>query len=309
MRLNQKEKEFCEDLLFFKSIAACKNYLKLYLDLFVSLMLRHKQLYNNVIEEDANILLQMYFSRLLNISYLFNGVTYSTETIVLNNIIDPTVLFSEVRCLYESLCVFELIYVVPNSHQKQELIYQLFNIAGLNERQQFNFSGENEKSKLLEENNELISLIDKVKSSEIYECFDDNNKKKIDNNIKNGKFRIYIDYDYNIEKVDWDSARQYFGMNVHFFDDMYRFFSLHCHPSAISIKQFKMSFEKENPEFINLSKTAIRFAICLSSIFVADFIRKFPEVKSVFDDLKPYEQMLIDKYNSIIRGKKYEVFL
>lgn len=112
----------------------------------------------------------------------------------------------------------------------------------------------------------------------------------------------------HIVKADWDDSRQYFAMNVPLFDDMYRFFSLHAHPSSIAIRQFEGAFQKENLEFVNLAKTAVRFTVAISSIFIADYIRSYPNTRFTYNVLLPYQQMLIDLYNSLCRGMEYAIY-
>lgn len=310
MRLKQSEKDFCEELLHFKSLNACSDYLRIQLDLLFNMVSNHHcDLVCIQADADARIMLQMYFSRLLNFAHLLNGTGFHGVEGVLNVVIDPSVLFTEVRGLYESLCVFELVYVVPDTDEKKILMHQLFTIAGLHERQQMHISSEEGKKFLEEEKKELDWWTNELKTSCIYRQMGAACKQKVDNNMSNGKFRIYIGENNTVVKTEWDDARKYFGMDVPAFDDMYRFFSLHAHPSSIAIRQFEGAFQQQKPAFVDLAKTAVQFAVTITSIFIADYLKKYPAVKSEYDKLKPYEQMLIDAYNGITRGKDYAIFV
>lgn len=309
MNLSAGEHIYYNDLLYLKSLDSCRGYLDLLLDLLFDIIAQHhRDPIRDQIEADARIYVQLYFCRLLNIRKLLDDSSFDGRNVSLNSIIDPSVLYTEVRGLFETLSVFELVWVVPDTFEKRWLMHQLFTIAGLHERQKFNIHTETLKQNQLQENAEMEQLIEGVKRSNIYLSLDKQNKEKIDNNIKNGKFRIYLNDLSNIAKVDWDDSRQYFGMNVPLFDNMYRYFSLHVHPSSIAIRQFRDAFQTENPEFINLAITAARFAVAISSIFIADYIKNYPKTRLTYDSFLPYQQQLIDYYNSLCRGKKYAIF-
>ena len=309
MRLNAVEYNYCNDLLQFKSLDSCRKYLDLLLELLFDIIgQHHKDPVSDQMEADARIYVQLYFSRLLNFRTLLDGVSFKGKNGALNPIIDPSVLFTETRGLFESLSVFELVWVVPNSFEKRWLMHKLFTIAGMHERQEFSIYNDTLKQVLLQERVNMERLIGGVKQSGIYLSLDKQNREKIDNNIRSGKFRIYLNDLSHITKADWDDSRQYFGMDISLFDDMYRFFSLHAHPSSIAIWQFEDAFQKENPEFVNLAKTAVRFAVAISSIFIADYIKSYPDTRSTYNVLLPYQKMLVDRYNSLCRGKKYAIF-
>ena len=310
MKLKQSEKDYCERLLYFKTINDCHEYLQIQLELLFSTIAQHHQdSIANQAEADARIFLQSYSCRLLNFNHILKGVSFDSGGIKLNTIIDPSVLFTEVRGLFESLCVFELVFCVPDTPEKQDLIYKLFSIAGKYERQQMHISDGELKKALEVEKTEMEKQIAEVKSSVIYQSLDAKNKQKVDNNISNGKFRIYIDENNNIVGTKWDDCRKYFGMDKPIYDDMYRYFSLHSHPSIIAIRQFEMAFQRKNPEFVKLAKLAVRYAVSITSIFIADYLKKYPNSKSNFDILPPYKQMLIDYYNCLTRGEEYALFI
>lgn len=310
MTLSVEQKHYCEDLLYFKSLNSGYEYLRLQLELLFDMIGQHHKdpIEGGQAEADARMCLQMYFSRLLNFSSVLRGVSFARKNRHLNTIIDPSVLFTETRGLFESLSVFELVFVIPNTKEKSVLMHQLFTIAGLQERQQMHITNKEFTSRLSQEKKELDMLINDVRNSSLYSSLDAKNKKKIDECIKRRQFRIYIDDQTDIVDVGWDKSREYYGLESPLFDDMYRYFSLHAHPSVIAIRQFAFAFQKDTMEFVNLANTAVHFAVAISSVFIADYIRKYPNVQSTFDALCPYQQMLIDYYNRLIRGEQYAIF-
>ncbi len=77
-------------------------------------------------QADTRTLFQMMFSKALNVKLLLNGIEYDDGESRLKNIIDPTILYTVIRNMYEALCAFELINIIPNTDEKRIVIYHLF---------------------------------------------------------------------------------------------------------------------------------------------------------------------------------------
>lgn len=51
---------------------------------------------------------------------MLKGIEYDDGESKLNNIIDPTLLFTLVRNVFETLCAFELVNIIPDTDNKKQ---------------------------------------------------------------------------------------------------------------------------------------------------------------------------------------------
>lgn len=159
----------CMPLMKLETIDACRKMLDKYCSCFFEIILKHH--YDHVstqAQADTRTLFQMMFSKALNVQLLLNGIEYDNGKSRLKNIIDPTVLYTLVRNMYEALCAFELVNIIPDTDDKRTIVYHLFKISGLKYRQRF-FTSENMTPERLElcntENQEINESIDIIRKN------------------------------------------------------------------------------------------------------------------------------------------------
>ena len=97
------------------------------------------------------------------------------------------------------------------------------------------------------------------------------------------------------------------GLNKDIFDNIYTYFSLYAHPSEVAVFQFESMFSTENEEFIQLTLTNMKYCFSLMSVFVADYINMFPQVKDTFEKLDIYKQIAINAHNKMLRDDAYSI--
>src|SRR5690554_4969750 len=79
--------------------------------LFLVISKHHEDKVYTQPKADAKIILQMMFTKSMHINKLLHGVGFESKSGgKLNHIIDPTVIASLVRNIYETVCLFHLIY-------------------------------------------------------------------------------------------------------------------------------------------------------------------------------------------------------
>jgi hypothetical protein len=59
-------------------------------------------------------------------------------------------------------------------------------------------------------------------------------------------------------------------------------------------------FSKENEEFKQLTTTNLKYCFSLMSVFVADYISYFPQVKDTFEKLEIRKQIAINAHNKML---------
>lgn len=112
--------------------------IKIYLD-FLFMVIRDHQMdrVDSLALAEARIINQMIFTKLAQLREATNGIEYEFENSHLNNIIDPTIIASNTRNIYETVALFNLIFVNTKSQDEQNILYNLWVHSGLKYRQRF----------------------------------------------------------------------------------------------------------------------------------------------------------------------------
>lgn len=295
------------DMLGCKTIQNSKDCLNIILDFYFQLIdASHSYQTIHELESSCSISMQMMFSRGCSFVQMLDGFSFYGSKKVLNCIIDPSVLFSLLRDIYEAVCSFEFVYILPNSQEKQMMAYNMYVISGLKERQNFNIKSKDGKYTLLAELKELNELIDDIKILPYFQtlpqCVQQNIITRI--NSPHPAYRLLYN-DESIEPIKWENAYQYLGMKEKLFEDMYNYLCLNAHPTVISLRQFKDSFSKDNPHFIKASCIASKMVAGLLSIYAVDFCKKFEWAKGIYNRQSELTQWLIDANNIQSRSMDY----
>ena len=262
------------------------------------------------IEADAKLVLQMMLSKLLHIKKAFEGMTYVSKEgkVLLNGLLDPTIIAVLARNFFEAVCAFHLIYVHTKSKDERLILYNLWVIAGLQYRQKFNdiITTEENKQKSDNEKKQIDALTEGIKNTALFQSLDMKNQNKIFTKIKERDYKISFK-GANIEFLSWQDVAQIL-MNKHkFFKEMYTYFSLYAHPSHVSVFQYSEMFNKTTEGYKGLSKFNLRFCLFLSSMFLGDYIKVFPATLKVFEANSDIDQIKMNFYNKAVRGDLYSI--
>lgn len=287
------------------------RYLDYFIQCFYDLVAKHHEdvLYTQA-EADAKIVLQMMFSKLIHLRKLFEGVTFINKegTQLINPIIDPTIISSLVRNVYETVCMFNIVYDVPDTKDKKKILYNLWVIAGLNYRQRFSKIIKNPENTLkAEEEKEKIEILTReIKETQLYKDLDAVNKSKIDTKIKKKDYKIKIK-DNKVNYLDWQKISDNFISKSDMFGNMYTYFSLYSHPSNVSVFQFADMFSPKDEAFKRIAIFNLRLCLALSSIFLSDFLRLFPSTMPTFENRSDIEQIILNFFNRMFRGDEKSI--
>lgn len=285
---------------------------KAYMDFTTSFMCKvmydtHTTPVHSQMMADVRTMYQMFLIKFLTLRKMLDGITFQAEELHLKNTIDFSTAFCLVRELFESLCIFELIYIIPDTEDKKQFLHTLFTIAGLNERQHFVITTDKAKQKKEDEKKEMDRLIANIRSTELYKGLDRSSLQTVDNAIANSKYRYMFQSDGNLKFCQYEEMDDLLNIRNGAFKSMYKFLSQHEHPSSISVRQFEIAFHPENQEYKNLAKTAAMYALSMASMYIADYCKIFPEAESIFKKLPIEDRAEIDFYNRMLRGKKYSL--
>lgn len=300
---------FISEIINPSSICSVKRFLKIMLDFYLDVIKKHN--YDEVDTQskaDAKMLFQMFFSKGINIYQMLDGVSFENKNVCLSPIIDPTVIFTITRSMYEYLCAFELINIIPDTNDKKTIAYQLFIISGLKYRQRFYSDNlpDDLKKKYFDESLAIKNAESIIKNTLLYKSLPNKERNTIDKAINDKNYQIIIEGN-KVKKLGWKDIALKIGLNGEALNEIYTYFCLNAHPSYISLIQFRDAFKKDAPDCIQFGALAATYTIIFMSVFLSDYIRLFPEIKRTFDNLPPREQILLDMYNKQKRGKQYSI--
>ena len=290
------------------TIGDCKQHLRVILDFYFDVIKSPEgRKANSYIEDDRNIWMQTMFSKGCQFISLLDGVGYSKGTIRLKPIIDFSILFTIARSVYESLIAFELLFVLPKTDDQQTIIYNLFMAQGLSERLK-DLDEEmrsHNPTRVQEEQNDIDDCRKAIEDTELYKTLDKQTKATIDNALGYGKrFRYIFKEDNTMEYIQYEKAYTLLNVKENLFDNLYSFFSLHGHPSYLSLIQFRDAYKDEYRADKEMAKHATQCVLAFMSIFIVDYMNLVPEIKVMYDKLEEPRRFAIGMYEDAMRGEK-----
>lgn len=289
------------------TIDDCKQYLRVMLDFYFDVIKSPEgRKATSYIEDDRNIWMQTLFSEGFHFLSLLDGVGYNKGIDRLNPIVDPSVLFSVARRIYESVIAFELLFVIPDSEDKKVILYNLFMAHGLSERLK-NIDEEmrsHNPERVAEEQKDIDECLKEIEGTDLYSELDQQTKNIIKNAFGK-KFRYIFKEDNSLEFVNYYDADKLLGIKNNMLKGTYSYFSLHGHPSYVSIFQFRDAFKNDSRADISLmAPHATQCVLAFMSFFIVDYMKLVPEIKTMFDKLEEPRRFAIGMYEDAMRGEK-----
>lgn len=261
-------------------------------------------------EKDAFMINQMMFTKLTHLKKLLEGVGYTCPGGgKLNEIVDPTIISSLVRNIFETTALFNLVYRQTKTSEEMVIIYNLWSISGLNYRQRFESSIEETEDiiKLKKEKKEIEALTTQIKEFETYKNLEQKSKEKIDSRIEQKDYRIVFSGNRIKCYTSWQELCDVMEIRKDIAENCYTYFSLYTHPSQIAVFQFEQMFSRQNEEFKSLTAFNLKYCFYFLSVFIADYIYLFPETLQTYERLSEDKQIVVESYNSIARNGKFAI--
>lgn len=258
---------------------------------------------------DAEILNQMMFTKLTHLKKLIEGVGYTARNgTKLNAIIDPTIVASLTRNIFETVSVFNLIYRNTNTEDEKDIIYYLWVSSGLKYRQRFqsDISTPDDIIEANEERKQIEQLENEIKNTALYKSLDAKNQSVINKKLNKKDYRVRFD-GKKVISLDWQEMCDVMKLKKELFDNIYTYFSLYSHPSNVSVLQFADMFSKEDEAFISLTTMNLRYCFSLMSVFIADYINLFPDLLNIFEKSEIHKQIALNTHNKMLRGDAYSI--
>lgn len=288
------------------TIDDCKQYLRVMLDFYFDVIKSPEgRKATSYIEDDRNIWMQTLFSEGFHFLSLLDGVGYNKGIDRLNPIVDPSVLFSVARRIYESVIAFEILFVIPDSEDKKAILYNLFMAHGLSERLK-NIDEEmrsHNPERVAEEQKDIDECLREIEGTDLYSELDQQTKNIIKKAFGK-KFRYIFKEDNSLEFVNYDDADKLLRIKNNMLKGTYSYFSLHGHPSYVSIFQFRDAFNNDSRADISLmAPHATQCVLAFMSFFIVDYMKLVPEIKTMFDKFEEPRRFAIGMYEDAMRGE------
>jgi hypothetical protein len=305
----EKEMLRAEYMRFIKltTIEDCLDLFDIFLEhLWNVIQIHHDDKVCSYANKDAKMLNQMMFTKLTHLKKIAEGVGYTAKNgSRLNKIVDPTIAASLTRNIYETVSVFNLIYRDTKSDDEKAIIYGLWVSSGLKYRQRFQSVATTPENieKIADEQKKIET---EIKDTSLYKSLDAKNQKKIDDKLKQKDFKIRFD-GTEVIYLSWQDMCDVMGLNKDLFENIYTYFSLYAHPSEVAVFQFESMFSKENEEFKQLTTTILKYCFSLMSVFVADYINLFPQVKDTFEKIEIHKQIALNALNKMLRNDAFSI--
>jgi len=289
------------------SINDSKELIKIYCEFLFTATKNHaKDDAKSPAQRDGKLIIQMMLTKLLHLQNATNGIEYvSQDGSRLNRIIDPTIIASMVRNVFETVGMFNLIYRNTKSEDEKTIIYILWVHAGLKYRHRFEsvITKEENREKLEDEKSQMVQMIADIEATALYQQLSPENQEKIKTKLKEKDYKIKFENN-NVVFLAWQDLAKVMDLKPGFFDNVYTYFSLYAHPSNVAVFQFRELFQ--NPDdFLRTTNFNLMKLFIFTSIFIADYIKVFPNVLKTFEKLDTRDQIVIDFHNFAFRDESY----
>ncbi len=226
----------------------------------------------------------------------------------LNNIIDPTIVASLIRNIYETTGMFNLIYQEPKTKDEKQIKYLLWVHSGLSYRNRFDgvITLQENKDKMKNELQQMESIRKEIEENPLFKSMDEKNQGKILTMIKKRNYLIKFNGN-EVSFLSWRELVKTMDIKGDKLDQIYTYFSLYAHPSNVSVFQFANMFGKEENTYKSIVIFNLQTAFMMLSIFIADYIKTFPNVLKTYEEMGIVEQIVINFHNRIARGGNYDI--
>jgi hypothetical protein len=298
-------------LLNLKSLSDCNDLADIFLEHLWNIINIHGNIeVPTYAHKDAYMINQMMFTKLTHLQVLLKGVGYKgNDGANLNNVVDPTVVATLVRNVFETTATFNLIFRQTNSDEEMMIIYNLWSISGLNYRQRFEsgLTFDESKEKLEDEKKQIDALTNQILESDKYKKLVPKSQEKILSRIDKKDYRIVFNGNRIKCYTSWQDLCEVMNLNKTIFENIYTYFSLYSHPSQVAVFQFEDMFQKNDEAFKSLTAFNLKYCFTFLSIFIADYVNLFQETKNIFEALDIKKQVSIDALNILLRGDEFAI--
>lgn len=145
-----------------------------------------------------------------------------------------------------------------------------------------------------------------IEKNPLFKNMDEKNKGKIRTMIKKKDYLIKFN-DNKVSFLNWRELVNVMDIKGDKLNQIYTYFSLYAHPSNVAVFQFADMFKKNESAYKDIVIFNLQTAFMMLSIFIADYIKTFPEVLKTYEKMSLVEQIVINFHNRLARGGSYDI--
>jgi len=248
--------------------------------------------------------LQMMFTKAKAMLQLIDGISHRHGIVNLSSKADHTILFTLVRSAYEQLCVFELVYGIPDSDEKRKLMENIYAATAEVNRLKFftKDSLERNKGKLKEAEQIIESCKSEIHESSLYQSLSAKEQTELDKVVfKKGEYQIVFPKEGGVRThVGWDDVRDYCRLRTDALHGVYKFACNMAHPSYLALIQFYEAYKEGVIDELN--STAVMQMTAIMSVYIMDFLEEYTEAKHIYDGLDEESKFVVRMYSEVFRN-------
>lgn len=288
-----------------QSIAEIIEYLDFMIDFYFKVMIKLGSVgFKDPFRAEMTSSLQMMFTKGKAMRQLVDGYNHSQGIINLDSKADHTILFTLVRAAYEQLCVFELVYSIPETEEKRRVMESIYAAtAEVNRLKMFTGESLERNSELVDDSKQIIEACKaEIQNTQLYQSLNDKDKKELGKVVfTKGEYQIVFPKEGGVKTyVGWDEVRNYCRLNTDSLHGVYKYACNMAHPSYLALIQFHKAYKEGAIEELN--STAVMQMTAIMSVYIMDFLAEYSEAKQVYENLDEESKFMVKMYSEVFRN-------
>jgi hypothetical protein len=224
----------------------------------------------------------------LNLNSLLKGTRQISKIFNFDQIVyDMSSAYIIQRSLLEAYLTFYYLYVQPVTDSESRCKWLVYQIAGLNSRQDFKSDYIDYKLKIETEKDIINKCTEELKCNEYFKSLPESKRKEI---LKAKPAKI----------IGWQQLFKTSDIKSELFLKAWRLYSNYAHSEYLSLIQVR-EYRQGAPEFISAIQSTAFTSLILTSIFITNFRKLYKEVDDNFSTLNRDQLDCVNLLDSIGR--------
>jgi hypothetical protein len=222
------------------------------------------------------------------LTYIINGSPLKSDLSDISiHTYDFPSIYTLMRKQIENYSTFQYLYIRPRSKQTQEFHCLIYEIAGLESRQQYDAELPELKELKLNEARRIDEILIQLKANEVFLSLEDGEQKKILN-------------DRRARLLGWKKIIEESDLVDNLFKQSWLLYSNFAHSEYASLIQLKgfINTPEDAPFKRNL---VLNLAMVLISVFIKDFISLYKVIEDRYDSLPINDREVIEFFSGVGR--------
>ncbi|MNL14032.1 hypothetical protein D3C87_1349590 [compost metagenome] len=207
--------------------------------------------------------------------------------------------------MFETVGTFNCVFVQPENDDEKLILHRLWMSASLKRREKFRglLTTPAELQMIAEEQKWFDNQMAEIQDTQTWKNMSQRDKDIIDKKIKTKDYTIKFQNGRVKALTGFQEMIKTAGASKVALGNMYFYLSLNTHPSYMSVSHFFNMFNAEDPQYRYVTKHYLKAAFMLMGMFVADYIKVFPEIIDNFNSIDERDQCVINFWNTMARPK------